>query len=989
MAYLHGQFKDFRDNTIEVQIRSKNTEYVEYEISDTDLADIHFAADPVEISCSIDSLFTHVIKKSCTINLVTKIYLGNSFFATNEDSVSVKVYKNNNLIFCGFVEPYTYSQGYAHVYDEFTLNCIDYMSVLQYKYLTDSHTWAELVAMTDIYSFNTYLDWMDFREIGNIFYDMSKVKNENNTISSILEHAGISMNVFLGDGEDKIMNFEEMLNEILKYFNLHMIQEGEDFYIFDWKTIENNKENPWTCILKKKLYDDNMEEIENETTPTSNLVLSNKTITMSDYSSSDTNLSMSEIYNQIKAKCTLSSVETAVTSPTVEEDLLSYFTVRELFMTEFNSYKGNGDGDRIKKMLRSNAATDCYSTDIGNAKYTYTYASPGGGGSVERDADNQWSIIDWYVQWCYNPNWTLKWSNAIVNDMGDMNGQTHINQQKVMKLLREHDSMPAIVRLSKVKDPITKKETDRQHALLTSPETYLVISVNGQENDSEAGNDAANTRYATASGTDGIMQWNNTVAANYSPDSDDDIKFFIIQGKLALSPKIKVTGWAGWNLHYSTSGAGRGPQYALYRNDSRSFGPNDSVKFGELRDKVYYWDDNHSNDSMNSENVADYFTIGNNGKQYFGNGGADYVYLSDSEGYKQRLFWKNTGAATAKPVADPYELYMYPFEDYDNYHAYNYDYTADWNDEDVYKKFPVLECQLKIGDKYCVEITEGLQKENPKYEWLTLDQCPYRKDGDGNQLDTKKTTFTIGFDPEIGQPIIGKEYDLCNTVEGKYSEEKGTAIPIKKSDRLSGALEFKIIGIVGTQWDNITKRDPDFWHHTKWYHNYVNIMEHVSAIWIKDFQIIPDGTNDKSAIAGTKNKDILYVSDEERKYIKSKDDIDFKINTALSNEEAQELDIDNTVSTSYVTDLDTSLNLVGVSQYTDTSVNRPEKLYVDQYYNYYNLPKVILETDIWDTSTGSYNSLNTYQINGFGKMMATDITRDLRSNSVKVKMRQI
>ena len=169
---------------------------------------------------------------------------------------------------------------------------------------------------------------------------------------------------------------------------------------------------------------------------------------------------------------------------------------------------------------------------------------------------------------------------------------------------------------------------------------------------------------------------------------------------------------------------------------------------------------------------------------------------------------------------------------------------------------------------------------------MTLDQCPYRKDGDGNQLNTKKTTFTIGFDPEIGQPIIGKEYELCNTVEGKYSEKTGTAIPIKKSDKLSGALEFKIIGIVGTQWDNITKRDPDFWHHTKWYHNYVNIMEHVSAIWIKDFKIETDGTNDKSAIGGTKNKDILYVSDEERKYIKTKDDIEFKINTALSNEEA-------------------------------------------------------------------------------------------------------
>jgi len=97
-----------------------------------------------------------------------------------------------------------------------------------------------------------------------------------------------------------------------------------------------------------------------------------------------------------------------------------------------------------------------------------------------------------------------------------------------MKLLREHDSLPAIIRISKIKDPITDKGADRQHALLTSPETYLVVSVNGRENDSEAGNDAANTRYATASGTDGIMQWNNLTAANYSPDSDDDINFLIL-----------------------------------------------------------------------------------------------------------------------------------------------------------------------------------------------------------------------------------------------------------------------------------------------------------------------------------------------------------------------------------------------------------------------------------------------------------------------------
>ena len=451
------------------------------------------------------------------------------------------------------------------------------------------------------------------------------------------------------------------------------------------------------------------------------------------------------------------------------------------------------------------------------------------------------------------------------------------------------------------------------------------------------------------------------------------MNFLIFQGSIFLQPLVNVAGWEGYKLGYS----GRGSFVTVDGDKTRKHSPNNT--FGELRDKFNEyngnWDKNISRDEVDK-----YYTLGVD---------LDGMQGKSQGGFYQRLFWKSEdGAEKEKP--DPYSLYMYPPEDIDYYHAYNYNYTSEGNDKDEYKKFPVLECQLKIGEKYLVEITNGLLKENPRFGWYKLEDCPFLKDEDGNDTTTRKTTFTLGFDPEIGQPIIGKEYELTNTADGRTSgNEKGTAIPIKKSDALSGKLEFKILGIIGTQWDNITRRHPTLFRSTKWYHDMVNIMEHVSAIWIKDFKIVTKGSNDNSAIGVTKDKDILYVSDEERKYIKTKDDIEFKINTALSNEEAQELNIDNTVSTSYVTDLDTSLNLVGVSQYEDSSVNRPEKLYVDQYYNYYNLPKVILETDIWDTSIGSYNSLNTYQINGFGKMIATDITRDLRNNSVKVKMRQI
>lgn len=45
-------------------------------------------------------------------------------------------------------------------------------------------------------------------------------------------------------------------------------------------------------------------------------------------------------------------------------------------------------------------------------------------------------------------------------------------------------------------------------------------------------------------------------------------------------------------------------------------------------------------------------------------------------------------------------------------------------------------------------------------------------------------------------------------------DAKGTAIPIKKSDALSGAVVFRILGPVNLTWNDITRRHPSFWRHT-------------------------------------------------------------------------------------------------------------------------------------------------------------------------------
>jgi len=181
------------------------------------------------------------------------------------------------------------------------------------------------------------------------------------------------------------------------------------------------------------------------------LVLTNKVIQKSDYSSDSTNLSMSEIYNQIKAKCTLQNIDEVVTSPTANDDVLGYFNKRELFMTEFISYPEYTDamaGARLKQMMLGPCASDPYSREISGLETKTSFSIGYGGGMIA--PRNSWELQDWYVQWLYNPNWTITYKNGDIQDLIDIAGEKRYNQQKVMKLLREKDSFPALVAISTV-----------------------------------------------------------------------------------------------------------------------------------------------------------------------------------------------------------------------------------------------------------------------------------------------------------------------------------------------------------------------------------------------------------------------------------------------------------------------------------------------------------------------------------------------------------
>ena len=890
MSKLYGYFSNIHNDKIEVTITSSLGDRT-IEIGGVG-STTHFTDSPIEISMECDDLFTTIIKKSCTINLLTSEYLGDILFSGKDTDVTVEVKKNGKVVFQGFVEPNTYSQSYAYHYEEFTLNCIDYLSTLQYKFLTDEKSYETWLQDSSIYTFKNLVGKI-INNYGSVMYDNSKLVDGE----SAFDVCGIPINVFLGDSADDVSNYEEVLTEILQYLNLHIIQEGKDFYIFDWKSIENGNitwSNMWGSL--------------NSLSP------SLKVVGKEDYSSDSTSLSMSDVYNQIQVKCRLEDIDELLKSPLDTELIESHYDRSQLFMTEYwtNSRNSSGHGDFLK-LINSEAANDPESTDFG--------------------ADGtEWNARDWYVKNIYNPNWKLTYNNSDIEKLTTtVSGDTYLDQWKVMKALRENKFFPALVTISKQKSPMTYKNLKRTTQSLESA-NYLVISVNGNEVDSDAEATNIDNENKLASG-DGLFTYTSSNSGSFSPQSSNITNYLVFSGKIAFG-----------RLQYKSGVIG------LFSSGKIDSSPN--VKFKDITD-------------VKVVKVYDYVDYGN-----------------DKSVYAQE-FWESSSPED-KPTPAKNKLYMYPFINSTSNGLYQYNYSSEGSVEDKYDKLPVLECQMKIGDKYLVEDTYDLRGEKPTYSWLTIDDCPYLKDDDGNWTNVKKTTFTLGFDPQIEDFIIGKEYELANTVNGRVTDEVGTAIPITIEDALSGRIEFKILGLVNTTWNDITRRHPTMFRHTKWTTNSVNLLSHVSAVWMSDFNIKIISDNGGKDVA-EQSKDLIYSSNEVDSYIKKKDDIEFKINTIPTVDEAVQLGIKSTVSYTNVVNVKTNLPLRDELTFNGET-NRAEKLFIDEYWNYYNKPKVILETEIHDKG---YSIFNTFSFNGFGKMLTLGITNNLKLDTVELQVRQI
>lgn len=855
--YIHGSFLSQQSDTITVHIVTGNDRTQTIEIG-TEKADVYFSEDPAEIENEVNDTFDVLLRNSAKIRLLCGNLIKDLFSTSCRDAV-VNIYKNDTCIFAGFIEPQTLSQPYNDRWDELELNCIDALSALQYSKYKNVGALGVIYAFVkaeaaqrSFYDIATEIlqgvtEGLDILGDQNIkfWYDGSKaVDAQTANRYQVFKQLSISDLLFLGDDESDVWQQDEVLEELLKYLNLHIVQDGFNFYIFSWESVKATPDKIiWHDI------------VANSTKTTAQQAV---TIALANVADCDTTISIGDVYNQLLLTAKVEDIESVIESPLDDDLLVSPYINKQKYLTEYSS---DGEGK---------TAYNAFYAMTHDQKTTY------GGGA----------ITDWYAQVMRNKQWTFSMKGNTDIDIVDYFGSEGTNQHALLDWLGQAPGA-AIMALGSVK--INTANDDNSPTSKVNMTNYLVVSVNGNGVDNNedktypsVADIQKNIPYAVYNG--------NKAGGVFSPPDEETTNYIVLSGKVILNPIMRQTN-TYTNLHNKEWKSG--------------------LPIGLKENEIYVW-----YQTVPSRNNGDgrYYT-----RQYWQAGTPD-----------KEVSW-HEGADSG----------FYPYTG-EGPEEYEFKYSAVGDSTDTISKVAVLACMLVIGDKCVVET--GTDGQTTDFVWQKYKERSECQSDD----EYYQQCFTIGFDPKIGDKLVGTEFSIQNNIDYKMGiDAEGIAIPITKGDKISGQVRFMILGPVNATWDVITRRHPTFFRHTKWSSSSVSLLAHVSSILIKSFEV--KVYSDNGLISnGNDDNDIIYMSDTKETFVNKKDDLEFKINSALTATECAQLGVSNTVKLSTPLNISTGDGVLEVYDRNGNVKAKPEQIYVDSYYTEYHRPRIVMEQKLRD-----------------------------------------
>ena len=744
-----------------------------------------------------------------------------------------------------------------------------------------------------------------------IWYDKSKSVNSDTFNGpygaswDIFSELGISESLILGETEDDLWNYEEILEEICKYFNLHIIQIGYDFYIFDWETSKSGNSVEWVDLL---------------TGNTQQKSYSTITVTKSMYSDDSTQITMGDVYNQIVLEDKVEEYDDIILSPF---DDVTDICAQQIYMKEYwATGKGQRARNAFKDLLNGVSTGDTYGD--GDGAYTREW----------------WFKVQKPKYWNFS---TSTWGDNYARIPVDANDKYY--QQ--WRLAQWVDRCPWASGMFCWGKGDKLNRFNHPDENITAEDQYIVINVQGNGCDSTTGG----TIYPNDDDirTCGLnIEYINNEDGVYSSADPSIHNYIVFSGKMILTTAHERTGGQGfffdtqnqWNYKVVNDWTEKTQNYeygyhyvdneALKRKNN-TFENAKTIANGNEPDSMFKYRTVGSDDNDHGRFYTDMFY--------------EQWYPSDEDTRPSE-----TNTYLAPPCAEGNLSKRFKYE-LDNSKSWYWDGDPS-HVADVVPYVDILACTLQIGDKYCCESPDidEYGRAKKKYEWLTEDEIiasrRYLYLDDGTTMYDNYIYLAVKVNN--GQWVIGQSHDIYNniTTDMGLTKTTGQAIPLPYEAHLSGKLKFAIVGVVNQDWKNGLRRHKTWFRHSTTA-QIVPIMSHVDKIYIENLDF--DFKSDYGKISD-KGNDIIYMSDETKQYISKKDDIEFKFNTALTVEEAARMGTLPFNARSTVIDITTGNPVVNIVNNVTSETDKPERFYVDAYYREYNQPRMIVDTSLVDTN---------------------------------------
>jgi len=225
----YSNYKSLEDNNIRIEIYKDTEDNIESK-------ELVLSSDSVTIEYTSDTIFKTLKQSSCTVNVLTKTILSN-LYTGKLNEILIKIFKNNELFWFGYETQNVYTTDFSDETNKLSLEFIDTVAQLdnvKYKNIDTTNNKSEIRSFYEI--INKILNIIDPEKVISNIY-VSKSFSVNNTFD-LLNNLYIQEKNFF-DEENEAQTCKEVIEDIIKFLGMSLIQFKDSYYIIDYECLKN------------------------------------------------------------------------------------------------------------------------------------------------------------------------------------------------------------------------------------------------------------------------------------------------------------------------------------------------------------------------------------------------------------------------------------------------------------------------------------------------------------------------------------------------------------------------------------------------------------------------------------------------------------------------------------------------------------------------------------------------------------------------------